>query len=70
MKINKKILSFIVWNIELYAKKLNISSIQVYKQFMQNGIIDLLKENYDDLHSMSFEYLFEYIYKYNKGIKR
>ncbi|MDR2143418.1 MAG: DUF3791 domain-containing protein [Treponema sp.] len=42
---------------ELYAEHKIISSPEVYRLFNKTGLLELLKNDYEDLHGMSFEYL-------------
>lgn len=60
-------LSFISFCIEYYAEHIGKSSDAVYLMFKKSGLIDLLDEDYDDLHGMGFEYLMQFIDEYFKG---
>lgn len=59
-KLEKNINSFIVMSIEEYALSLNKKSEVIYDKMLKNGIIDEIKRDYEDLHSMSPDYLNEY----------
>lgn len=50
-------LSFEIFCIEHYADKLNRESCKVYEQFKKEGLLDLLRADYEDLHGMGLEYL-------------
>lgn len=52
---------FIIMAIEQYAAEVNKTSSYVYKKMYEKGIIDDLKNDYEDLHGMSTEYLNQYI---------
>lgn len=60
--INKKINEFIIYTIEEYAAFLNRDSGSVYKELKNKNIVDELKNDYEDLHGMSTEYLNNYIH--------
>lgn len=60
-------ISFISFCIEYYAQHISKSGDEVYKLFKDSGLIDLLNDEYDDLHGMGFEYLMQYIDEYFKG---
>ena len=57
-------LSFTVHCIEMYADHTNHDGNEIYSIFKDNGILDLLDTDYEDLHGMSFEYLMEYFDNY------
>ena len=65
--LNKKINRFIVMCIEQYASYVNQSSSDVYNNLYRNGIIDELKNDYEDMHGMSTYSLNEYIDKRLSG---
>ena len=50
-------LSFEIFCIENYADKKNRESCQVYRQFKNEGLLDLLRSDYEDLHGMGMEYM-------------
>ena len=58
---DKKVNRFIVMCVEQYANSVNQGSGLTYKRMLQKGIIDELKNDYEDLHGMSFTSLNEYI---------
>ncbi len=60
-------ISFISFCVEYYAEHTKRPSDEVYKKFKETGLIDLLYEDYDDLHGMSFEYLMQFIDEYFKA---
>lgn len=60
-KLDKKINRFIIMCVEQYAKSANLNSGEAYKRMLDNGVINELHDDYEDLHGMSTEYLNEYI---------
>ena len=52
-------LSFKTYCIELYADHKSIPSNEVYTLFEENGIIQMLDEDYDILHGHGFEYVIQ-----------
>lgn len=60
-KMSKKINRFIIMCVEQYASFINKQSGYVYKLLSNKGVIDELKEDYEDLHGMSTLYLNNYI---------
>ena len=60
-KIDKTINRFLVACIEQYAESINQPSYIVYQQMKQNGVIDYLKSDYEDMHGMSTEYINDFI---------
>ncbi len=57
-------ISFISFCVEYYAKHINKSSNEVYKIFKQEKVLDLLENDYDDLHGMGMEYIIQLIDEY------
>lgn len=57
-------LSFKVFCVELYAGHSGVTSTEVYDLFCKSGLLDLLENDYDDLHGMSMEYLMQYFDEY------
>ena len=64
---DKKINRFIVMCVEQYASFSNQGSAHTYKLLNESGIIDELKEDYEDMHGMSVLEINEYIRKRLKG---
>jgi hypothetical protein len=62
-------LSFKSFAIENYAEHTGISSPIVYKTFKENGLLDMLDSDYEDLHGMSFEFLMQFFDEYLEGAK-
>ncbi|MBR2109189.1 MAG: DUF3791 domain-containing protein [Ruminococcus sp.] len=56
--------SFISFCIEYYADHTHKPSSEVYEIFKNEKVIDLLNDDYDDLHGMSMEYLMQMIDNY------
>lgn len=61
--LDKKINRFIVMCVEQYASSINQSSDVVYQELNKNGIINELKNDYEDMHGMSTVSINEYISK-------
>ena len=59
--LDKKVNRFIVMCVEQYASSVNRSSGTIYNELNKAGIIDELKEDYEDMHGMSTYSLNEYI---------
>ena len=60
-------ISFKTFCIEMYAKDKNMPGPDVYKLFKNEGVLDMLDEDYDVLHGFGFEYIIgdidEYLHK-------
>ncbi len=63
------VLSFKTFCIELYAEHTEKDSSDVYVLFQNNGLLDLLETDYEDLHGMSMEYLMQFFDEFLGGIK-
>lgn len=61
--INSEINRFIVMCVEQYASNVNQSSSVIYYMLNKVGIIDELKDDYEDMHGMSTYSINEYIGK-------
>ena len=61
--LDKKINRFIVMCIEQYASSINQSSGNTYTRLDEAGIIDELRDDYEDMHGMSTYSINEYISK-------
>ncbi|MCQ2798210.1 MAG: DUF3791 domain-containing protein [Bacilli bacterium] len=59
--LDKKINKFIIECIENYASYASISSGEAYKEMKEKGVLEQLKNGYEDLHGFSFAYLNDYI---------
>lgn len=59
--LDKKINSFIIMCVEQYALASNRSSRDAYKKMLEKGVINELKEDYEDLHGMSTLYINDHI---------
>lgn len=57
-------ISFISFCVKYYAKHINKSSNEVYELFKQEKVLDLLENDYDDLHGMGMEYIIQLIDEY------
>ena len=57
-------LSSEIFCIENYADKKNRESCQVYRQFKDEGLLDLLRSDYEDLHGMGMEYMVSFCEDY------
>ena len=60
-------LSFLSFCIEHYADYVHRPSNEVFDLFRDEGLLDLLKEDYDDLHGMGMEYMVHFCEDYLKG---
>lgn len=61
--LDKKINRFIIMCVEQYAASLNKGSSYMYSKLEKTGIIDELKDDYEDMHGMSTYSINEYINK-------
>lgn len=57
-------LSFKTFCIEYYSHHVKKSSDEVYDIFEREGVLDILDEDYEDLHGMSMEYMMKFIDEY------
>lgn len=57
-------ISFISFCVEYYAKHTHNTGDKVYELFKKEKVLDLLQDDYDDLHGMSMEYLMQMIDDY------
>ena len=60
-------LSFTTFCIEYYSHHINKPSNEVYVLFKNEGLLDLINTDYDDLHGMGMEYLMDFFDKYLRG---
>ena len=60
-------LSFTAFCIENYADYTNRAGNEVYDLFKKEGLLDLLRDDYEDLHGMSMEYMVQFCDEYLKG---
>lgn len=60
-------LSFICFCVEHYADHVHRPSNEVYQLFKQEGLLDLLRSDYEDLHGMGLEYMMQFCDEYLKG---
>ena len=60
-------LSFKCFCIEYYAKHIGLPSSEVYSLFEESGLLELLDDDFEDLHGMSWEYLMQFFDNYLKG---
>ncbi|MCD8036939.1 MAG: DUF3791 domain-containing protein [Clostridiales bacterium] len=60
-------LSFISFCIEYYAEHTNQPSEKIYELFKKEKLLDILQNDYDDLHGMSMEYMMQFIDQYLGG---
>lgn len=61
LKQDKKINRFVILCIEMYSKYKNRFSFDIYKILKSHNVLDMLSDDYEDLHGMSTEWLNEYI---------
>lgn len=57
-------LSFVLFCIEYYAEHTGQSSEKVYELFTKEKVLEMLENDYEDLHGMSMEYLMQFIDEY------
>ena len=62
-------LSFIGFCIENYADAVGLPGDEIYRRFKKEGLLDLLRSDYDDLHGMGAEYLIRFCEEYLKGVQ-
>lgn len=60
-------LSFISFCVENYADAVGRPGNEVYMLFKQEGLLDLLRTDYEDLHGMGTEYMVRFCDEYLKG---
>lgn len=60
-------ISFKAFCIEYYARHTGRSDTQVYDLFKEEGLLELLDSDYEDLHGMSMEYLMQFFDEYLGG---
>ena len=65
--LDKKINRFIIMCVEQYASSVNQGSGAVYTKLNEAGIIDELKDDYEDMHGMSTYSINEYISRRLQG---
>jgi hypothetical protein len=63
-------LSFQTFCIEYYSNHIHKPSNEVYQLFKNQGLLDLLIEDYEDLHGMGMEYLMQFFDEYLDGVKK
>ncbi len=59
--------SFITFSTEFYAEHKRISAPEAYQLFKTSGLLDMLYNDYQDLHGMSWEYLMQMYDEYLAG---
>jgi len=57
-------ISFQTFCVEHYSQHIQKDSTEVYKMFVNKGVLDLLSNDYEDLHGMGMEYLMQFIDEY------
>ncbi len=62
-------ISFISFCVEYYAEHINKPSNEVYELFNKEKIIELLENDYEDLHGMGMEYLMQLFDDYLGDVK-
>lgn len=60
-------ISFISFCIEYYAEYKHTTSDHVYRIFKKEGLLDVLEQDYEDLHGMGMEYLVHFCDEYLEG---
>ena len=62
-------ISFISFCVEYYAEHIHKPSNEVYELFKKEKLIELLENDYGDLHGMGMEYLMQLFDDYLGGVK-
>ncbi len=62
-------ISFISFCVEYYAEHIHKPSNEVYELFKKEKLIELLENDYEDLHGMGMEYLMQLFDDYLGGVK-
>ncbi len=57
-------ISFKTFCIEYYADHIGETSEKVYEMFKREKLLEMLDEDYEDLHGMGMEYLMKYFDEY------
>ena len=52
-----KVLEFVLFCVEMYAQKHEISGRVVMDRFSEYGVVDFLRDGYDVLHTQGREYI-------------
>ena len=60
-------LSFAAFCIENYADHTRKAGNEVYRLFKKEGLLDLIRDDYGDLHGMSMEYMMQFCDEYLEG---
>ena len=60
-------LSFICFCVEHYAEHVHRPSNEVYQLFKREGLLDLLRSDYEDLHGMGLEYMMQFCDQHLNG---
>ena len=60
-------ISFIAFCVEHYTSHTNKPGSEIYRLFKKEKLLDMLNEDYDDLHGMSMEYLMQFFDNYLEG---
>ena len=60
-------LSFIAFCVEHYAEYTHKTGPEIYKLFNIEGLLNMLKTDYEDLHGMGLEYLMQFFDEYLGG---
>ncbi len=59
--------SFTTFCLEFYSDHIRQPGPDVYRMFEKTGLLAMLRDDYDDLHGMSIEYLMQFFDKYLEG---
>ncbi len=62
-------ISFISFCVEYYAEHIHKPSNEVYELFKKEKLIELLENDYEDLHGMGMEYLMQLFDEYLGDMK-
>ena len=62
IKVNEdKAMNFVIYCIEILKDIFHTSGSDIYRVLRKHGLIELIYDNYEDLHSMGRIYLINYI---------
>lgn len=65
-----KVLEFVLFCVEMYAQKYEISGRVVMDRFSEYGVVDFLRDGYDVLHTQGRQYIISEIeiFLNNRGL--
>ncbi|MBR1375931.1 MAG: DUF3791 domain-containing protein [Cardiobacteriaceae bacterium] len=57
-------LSFVSFCINYYSEFINKPANEIYELFQKTGLLQMLRDDYEDLHGMSMEYMMQFCDEY------